>query len=444
MSGFFKARRLSERVPRHMLVAASAWISRIVVAFVQLASIRILINGLGMENYSIFVLLIGLLGWFSLSDMGVSVSLQNHISEQRAKNLPYDQQLMAAAAIAAALLGVTVLLLYFVSPYLGSILLRQFKAIDDNEKSALVFLTGTILIVTTLGGIVYKVWYATQKGYLANMFPAVAAAIGYYGIASINSGTSSNRLLYSLVVFLLPGAIFPLCSFIVMVWRSANKISTAWNGTVMRSIFQKAIHFWLIAVMVALILQIDYVVMAQLLGPQDIVIYNMSTKIFGLVLFMYSSILLALWPIFSEKIIKRDWDSVKKYTKSYLSLGLCFMATMTFCLIWIMPFFIKILAPKEHIVIPVGFIILLGFYQMLRVWTDTFATILQSMGDLKPFWAAMPIQALLSVSFQWILGNHFGLYGIVLGLIISFILTSVWCLPWALFKHIKNAKIITV
>lgn len=444
MSGFVKMRRLSDRVPRHMLVAASAWISRIVVAFVQLASIRILISGLGIENYSVFVLLVGLLGWFSLADMGVGVSLQNHISEKRAKNLPHDQELMAAATIAAGLLVVTIIALHFASPYMAGILLKQFHVINNAEKAQLIFLTGAIFIIATLGGIIYKVWYATQKGYLANIFPALAAAIGYYGIVAVNNSATSKPLMYSLVAFLFPTAVFPFISLIVMVWRSAKNSSEKWNKAVLRSIFHKAIHFWLVALMAALILQIDYVVMAQLLRPQDIVTYNMSTKIFGLVLFMYSSILLALWPIFSEKIIKKDWDSVKKYTKNYISMGMFFIAAMTFILVWLMPFFIKILAPKENIAIPVGFIVMLGFYQMMRVWTDTFATILQSMGDLKPFWAVMPVQAVLSVSFQWILAKHFGLYGIVLGLIISFLLTSVWCLPLALFKHIKNAKIIPV
>ena len=84
---------------------------------------------------------------------------------------------------------------------------------------------------------------------------------------------------------------------------------------------------------------------------------------------------------------------------------------------------------------PAALILLLGLYQMVRVWSDTFAMVLQSMNALSHFWLWMPVQALLSIALQWLLAPAYGVYGVVFGLIVSFALTMVWVLPLALRQH---------
>lgn len=427
------------RIPHHLLVAASAWASRIVMALVQLASIRVLMSGLGLEQYAIFALLISLMGWFMLADMGVGASLQNHISEQRAKAGSYDGQVAAAAIIAAILLVLTIVALYVSSPYIAPVFLKQFNFVSDLEKNSLFFISGAMFIGTALGGMVYKVWYAKQKGYLSNILPAIAALAGYAGIVAVNASEASDKLLLSLVAYLAPSAALPLGAFVFQVVMGIRNGASLPGMVVVSKILKRAGHFWFFSLMAALVLQIDYLVMSQFLNPHDIVAYNVSTKIFGLVLFMYVSVLTALWPVFSEAIARGNWAMVRSHTRKYLEFGLGFVLVSTILLVWLMPKAIQLLVPNETVVIPVMFILLLGVYQLLRVWTDTFAMILQSMSDLKPLWIFVPIQALLSVVLQWTLVPVFGLYGILFGLVGSFVLTVTWALPLAVRRHYRNS-----
>ena len=187
-------------------------------------------------------------------------------------------------------------------------------------------------------------------------------------------------------------------------------------------------------------LQIDYVVMSQYLHADDITIYNISTKVFGLAFFIYQAVLAALWPVFAEAISKRLWGTVNAQMKRALSVGLVFMALATISLVWLMPLAVHILAPTEHLVVPVGLIFVMGFYFMVRVWTDSFAMLLQSMSDLKPFWVFVPIQAIISIAAQWALVPRFSLYGVFIGLLASFLLTVTWALPLAAKRHYRLAK----
>src|SRR5438477_7640846 len=95
---------LTRAVPRHLWVAISAWISRAVVAVVSLAAIRILLQSLGTDQYSVFAILSGLTGWFFLADLGTGFAAQNFISERRAKNEPYSDFIAAGTILSLALM----------------------------------------------------------------------------------------------------------------------------------------------------------------------------------------------------------------------------------------------------------------------------------------------------------------------------------------------------
>ena len=340
------------------------------------------------------------------------------------------------------LLFVTVIALYFISPYVGPLLLKNFPLLSEAEKTKLFFLTGALSIGMGVGGIVYKVWYAEQRGYLSNIVPAVAALVGLIGLLLVRQTPIEDRLYLSLAAFIAPTAVLPLGALLVQqvkvrrLQRGLEHSGIKLPVTI-HQLMKRGLHFWFFAMMAAGVLQIDYVVMSQFLAAQDIAAYYISTKVFSLVFFVYSAILFALWPIFAESLAKREWGLVKRYLKKYLALGLTFMFVCTVSLIWLMPIAVGILAPKKNIIIPLAFIILLGAYQMIRVWTDTFAMILQSTSNLKPFWIYVPIQAILSIVLQWGLVPIYGLYGVILGLIASFIFTVTWVLPLAVWESYK-------
>lgn len=428
------------QIEGHVLVTISAWLSRIVAVLAQLISIRILIDYLGVNQYAVFALLTGLAGWFMLADCGTGVSVQNHISEHRAKNQPYDELIVVSGLLAIFFLVVTVIALYFTSPYMAPVLLKQFTFLSIDEKVKLFFLTGALSIATGIGGVSYKVWYAIQKGYLSNFVPAIAAVISVVLLIELKDLSIESRLYSGLTVFMAPTALLPLAILILQVRRRINFLG-ATRKILAGLIIKRAFHFWIFSVLAAGVLQVDYIVIAQLLNSYDITVYNISTKVFVLVFFFYNALLFALWPVIAESIAKGEWESVWVHTKRSIIFGFAIVMIGTLLLVWLMPVAVGLLAPKETIIIPVGFVLLLGAYQMIRVWTDTFAMLLQSMNDMTPFWILVPFQVFASIGLQWVLVSRFGIYGAVWGLIGSFLLTVAWGLPLAVKRNYQRRMI---
>jgi len=91
--------------------------------------------------------------------------------------------------------------------------------------------------------------------------------------------------------------------------------------------------------------------------------------------------------------------------------------------------------------LPVPLIAAFGVYFLLRVWTDAFGTILMSRNRLRVFYLFVPVQAVVSAVAQFFFSRRFGVYGILAGLIISFLCTSVWVLPLEYLKLCRSAEV---
>jgi len=394
-------------------------------------------QNLGTEKYAVYAVLGGMQGWFLLADIGIASSLQNFISERRAHDQEYGDYI-AAAGVFALLMGLFFLLLLSmtVAPIAAAIL-KGFPFMPATEKTRCFFMVAMVSIGTCVGSIAYRIWYAEQKGYLANILPAAASLISLAGIMAVAKFPNENYLLWSLTAAFLPPAVLPLMVFTRQFMVSFRQ-RPPMNWVVLRLLIRRGLKFWGFAIMAAGVLQVDYLVMSQFLEPLQIVIYNFATKIYALVFFIYGALLSAIWPVCAEALSRNDWGMVRCYIRKYIVVGITLIFISTVLLVFCMPAMVKILAPHEQITIPVTFILLLGGYQVLRVWTDTFGMALQSMSYLKPFWLYIPFQVILNVLLQWAMVPLLGVYGVVLGLIGSFAATALWVLPLSFYKRMKH------
>ncbi|WP_243370803.1 MATE family efflux transporter [Geotalea sp. SG265] len=426
------------KIPTHMLVAGSAWAGRLTSAAAGLITIRLLTEGLGTEHYAVYAILSGLQGWYMLSDMGVGVSLQNHISERRAKDKSYDDFIWAAALIALFLVFSSIVLLHFMGTYLAPRILGSFPFLSTEEKIHYFFVVGALSILMGIGSIVYRIWYAEQKGYLANIIPAVGALLTLASIWIVvhTQLTATQRLYWSLIASFVPIAGLPVIALIGKAAGCAGRRS--FTRELLHHLVKRAFKFWFFGLMAAGVLQIDYLLMSQYLKPNEIVIYNLGTKVFNIAFFIYAALLAAVWPVCAEAIARNEWGRVRKYVRDYNIAGICFICLVTGGMMWMMPWLVKLLAPRQHLAIPTLFTLTLGAYFAIRVWSDTYAMALQSMSFLRPLWVIVPLQAALNIILQLALIPRYGIYGVVFGLICSFALTVAWTLPKTLHARFRE------
>lgn len=420
-----------------MLVAGSAWLSRLLTAAIGLVSIRILIQELGTEQYAVYAVLGGLQGWYLLTDLGIGTSLQNHISEQRALNRHYEEYISLAGLIAILLMAASILLLYVISPFFAPALLGGVTFLNDAGKSSHFFIVGLISIATCFGGITYRIWYAEQKGYWANIVPAFASIVSLMAIVAVAKSSLHHKLYWNLVAAFGPAGALPIVLFIGRTAGNMLRIRN-FNLKLLLPLMKRGLKFWLVGIMAAGVLQVDYLIMARLLNAHEIVVYNLTAKIFGLVYFIYTAVLNAVWPVCAEAITRNAWNEVNRLIVRYILLGgtIIIVSTAVFGIFGQQ--IISVLSPKEAVVIPISFILLFGIYQIIRSYTDTYGMVLQSMSYIRPFLVFTPFQVLINVTAQYILVKKYGPYGVIGGLIMSFLMTATWVIPVCFYRKMKD------
>jgi O-antigen/teichoic acid export membrane protein len=433
---------LIQRIPAHLWVAGSAWASRIVTAAVQLLSIRILLSSLGTEKYAVFVLLTGLIGWYTLIDIGIGTSLQNAISGRRARNLRYADYVQAALLSSMVLLVFGIALLYLTSPYLGPWFLSQFPLLTNNEKNWYFFSVGVIFLSATVGGIVYKIWYAEHRGYLSNILPAAAGLIGLVGILVAGQSQEEDRLYMSLVVFNAPTAILALIVLGRKSWlvrKERRRVAIP----VVKALVNRGIKFWLFTLMASVLLQADYLILSQYASSADIVRYNLVTRIFGFMQSFYAAILLALWPAWSELGARKEYRQIAGSLHRHLGLGVALIAVGTALFLLVRESILQLLGANT-VALTSGTIAFFAVYYVIRIWTDSYAVVFMSTGNLDIFFKYVPIQIFVGVPLEILLAREFGLAGLVAGLIMSFLITGAWLLPWKFYGLVSTTSRVRV
>lgn len=411
-----------------------------VIALVQLFSIRILLEGLGGERYAVFVLLNAFIAWYMLADMGVGASLQNHMSEERARGGDERRYQVLSALVAAPLLALAIGLLYLLSPYLSSVLFKPFPFMGGTEKARLFFVSGVLSLGLAIGSIAYKEWYAQHKGHLSNIVPALGAVIGFALVALVmqQRWELQNKLIWAVVAFSCPATLLSLGAFIGQL-TSLSKASWKPDTTIFRKFIARSLKFWLLTLLATATLNVDYLIISQYLEAHEIVVYGVTSRLFGFVAYFYTSLYSALWPHMTEAITKNDWKKVKVNVGNAFLFSAGIIVAFTIFLLLFMPSVANLLSPREKLEVPLLFILLLGIYHLLLTWSHGFSVVLLSMSDVRFLVVWGVAQALLSVLFQVLFVRLWGIYGITLGLTASFLLTAVWVIPNRVRRHFMLA-----
>lgn len=423
------------KLESYQIVAISSWIARIMQAILQIFIIRLLTTILNIEDYAMYTLLIVLLGWIALSDFGIPISLQNHISQLRANDNEYKDFIGNAIFLSIFMFLILAISFYPLSMILAPEYLINFS-LENSEKIQLFYLSIVIMLLTVISSLIYKIYFAIHKGYISNLIPALGTIVSFIfiylvSIGVFNIGTEHNLYL-TLLFSLIPQAIFPFILLIVFVIK--NNIKIKFDKNISRKILHRGFHFWIFAILAVLTLQVDYLIASRFLSSSDIILYSTLSKLFLLGFFIYNSILMALWPVVSEHLHKNEWENVIKYIKIYIPIGILFITIFSIFLYLSQGFIFSFLIKNTVLEANLNLIILFAIYFAIRVWTDTFAMVLQSINILKPFWIIVPFQALISLISQILLTERFGLCGLLYGLILSFLLTVVWYLPYQVRK----------
>jgi O-antigen/teichoic acid export membrane protein len=411
----------------------SAWCARITSALVGIFSLRILNAELDHNQYAIYIVIIGISGWFTIfGDPGFGFYIQNKISEKIAKDEKYGADILSAYILLGSVAILITMFTYLYKSPISYFLFHRIEAGTDHNLEIIFWFSALVLAVSVAVSASNKFLYAVGRGYIGNIIAALASMVGLlilmYGLKN-----SENKIIYSIFATCGPPMAFSLA-------LAALQIKKSWenhyliNIKMLINVLVSSKGFFIFSLLGALVVQTDYMIMSQKVDSIDIVQYYNLAKIFGIMVFINQAILYAIWPNFTQKYIKKEHDYIyNNIVKIAVLTSLITIIGTTF-IIYFSGYLGLLLSSDPLIEYQKIVILSFGIVAILRCIVDPYSIFLQSINDTKPLIIFLAIQAPICFTLQWVLSTYLSIVGILLGLACSIIFTVLWMLP----NEVKN------
>ena len=308
--------RGSERYRRAGVTASTSYIAKALTILTGLVSVPLTIAYLGAERYGVWLTISSLLVWVALTDFGVAGNaLVNVLSEavgndDRAAARQYAASAFWALVTIALMMGAAFMVAFQLIPWRA--VFRVSDAISTEELDltcALVLILFVINLPLTLQRSIYD---AHQEGYLANIWGILGSVISLLGLIVVtrfHGGLPKLVIVISgvpaLVIFASAYDVF-FCRY---PWRAPAPSAVKW--TCIRRLLRLGGKYTAMQLSGLGIHQSQAMIITQILGPSQVVIFVVAFKIITLPTELtYMGTVPLIAPL-SEAKARHDWKWIK-------------------------------------------------------------------------------------------------------------------------------------
>ena len=400
----------SGRARRTVHNMATGFVARLLSAVLSFVKVPLLLHGLGVTNYGVWVAVFGLVQYGSMADLGVQYAVIQGTAERRGSGREAEIPALvstafwlvaAAASVLAA--GVALMVLLW-NPMAG-----WAEGAIDPARLDLVLLVGVVSVLFVQPS---RVVHASQMGY--ERFAAL-------NVFEILSGVAQFLGLY-LVIQFWPGDLLAVTGWIVawdlvtsygvagwLLVRNSGRFSlrpTFVSAVMARDVIRNATGFFLGTLANGIWAAVDAIAILTIAGAEAVPRFSTSNALFLSGLTIAPLVAGSLWPAYTEAAARRDWEWLSRVFKRASLILMC-VAGMGAVLAAILgPDFVYGWVGQDAFG-GRGLIWLLSGWFVAEVWRQNAKQMIISLGrnDLAVRWRYVEGVAKIALTI-WLVGEH--------------------------------------
>lgn len=411
----------------------AGWLARFVVVGCGLLNTRLLLSVMEVPDYAAYAIVASLGPWMNLLNLGLPNTTQNEIAQRRAQGEDCDavrQTVVNAAAFGALAFCV-------LSWPLGLVIRHTVLSSYDGLSHVGIALMCLGLCLNGLGMVANQVLFALHRSFWPNVIPGIQALVTM-AILLLLKETDRAGLEWAALSFTVPAAL----SFVITARVAQARLSRGVNTILLFDILRRSRSFLLLAFFAATTLSIDYIIMAHLLSGPDVVEYSLAGKVFTVLFSVHAVLLSTSWTSLSDAHFQGASHVVRQRIGRLLSIGMAVILLPTAAILLFKQDIFTLITGSPDFHMSSTLLTVWAIYVVLRVWCDTFALAHMSAGRLAVLNGYIPLQAVISIGAQILLGHRYGAVGVMLGLCASFALTAAWILPVRFLQQTRPVPVL--
>ncbi len=437
--------RLSALDKRTFIVVKNSMataVMRVGVLLCSLIMVPITLDYLDTENYGVWMAMTSILYWFAFFDIGLGNGMRNYLAEAISSN---------DYAKARSYFSTAIFLLSFIAIILGLISLLAIAHIDLNivfnthtingRSLALIMAVATIFsLIQFVAKNIGMVYVALQK-YAANDFIIFIGQILSTFTIYVITRTTEPHLIYIVTAITgIPTLIFILASIpLIRQYPQLKPTIKSIDFYSAKKIVSKGLGFFVIQITSCLVIfGSANIIISHYCGPEQVTVYNISYKIFNILIIIYTIIISPLWSAYTDAAVKEDYGWIRKTFRKSLALWMGSVAIGFVMLAVSNWFFEKWVGDNVHI--PFGVSVTVFAYVCMFNFNNCVTYLINGLNKIK-------VQIITSVAGTVIylaavcffIKGDYGIYGISVSMCVIYLLMSLVHLYQCLLLANKKA-----
>ena len=398
-------------------------------SFIGFIMVPITLNYLEPSKYGIWLTLSSIMGWIGLLDLGLANGLRNKLGEAWANNDNNLARIFVSSTYAAFVLIVILanLIFWIVYPFLDLVSILNVDVILLDEVRLLVVIIFSLFTLRMIFGVILTILAVDHRPALADFIVLISSAFTL-AIIYFLTETSKNSLLLMGISLSIFSPIFLFLSSIWFFNKDYRLIAPSLSFIKLakiKEIGSLSGSFFIMQISSLVLTMTDMIIISRLYGPEEVVPYNISYRLFGYVFVIFHLIVTPFWSAYNEAYFKKDFLWIRSVTNKLIKGWFILIVGVIFLILiseFIYPFWIG-----EKIFIPKSLSFLMGVFIIVQSFNAIFSTFIFSTGKLKILTIMAILIGVINIPLCFILAKTFqlGVLGIILASIICTLCNAV-------------------
>jgi len=383
-----------------------------------LITIPVTLGYLGTEEFGLWMLVTGILGVMSFSDLGIGMGLQNALSkcagkDDRASPSKYIATSYFLVSLISLSIFVLLLVLYAFVP-IG--ILFDSDALQNKENMLQVIVIAIAIFLLGMPiGLIQRVLNGDQKMYITNNLLLVGQVLAFLSIF-ISVGFDL-KIIGLMSLFLLSPIVVFLCYSIYYYSQNVRLLPQYKNVSKKRIITILNTGFWTVITQLIYSIKVNAPVMivSMVLGLAVLTDFSIAHKLITIISVIVNIALQSLWPVYGEAYARGD----KQWIISTMKKSLLYTLMLSLlAAVFVISFndFIFSLWIGDTFSIDNNVLIGLAFMAVVINLNVCFAVFLNGTGHFKTQSQFSIVFVTLAIICSYLLAPEYGLLGIILSM----------------------------
>ena len=395
-----------------------------------MALVPVTINYLGKTEYGIWLTLASILNWLINLDFGLGNGLRNKLAEALALNDIKLARIYVSTAYVVFAVGIVLAFSVYmiIHGFLNWADLLKAPPEYFELLNTLVLWVLILFLIQFLLKLLTSIINADQRPALNGALSLIVNSITLITVVILSKTAIKSFLAFSLISSSIPVIVFIFAS-IILFSTHYKQISPSFafiNFKYSSSLVKLGMQFFVIQISSLIVFTTDNIIIAQLYGPEQVVVYNIAYKYFYMVPLVFNVALAPFWSAFTEAYVKQEFDWIKNSVKK-LVLIWALLSTIAVIMIFASNFIYKIWVGPE-IQVPFMLSVFTGIFVIIANWNNIFAYFINGVGKVRIQLYYSICIAIINIPLSIFLAKTVGLgiTGVIVATNISLIFASIW------------------